>query len=93
MFKRPKIDVGQRYREARRTAFGQPSQTVWTIQRVIEGCPLPHVRLADERDPSRIKMISSAALADRAQYVPLETDAGVAASTAPSHVPQRSPAR
>jgi hypothetical protein len=64
------IEVGQRYRDARLTAFGMPSRTVWVVSRIwtdLDG--LLHTQLVNDNDPGRRKTISTTTLVDNRQFI------------------------
>lgn len=65
------IPVGQRYQDARSTISGEPSRTVWVVERILYVGDIKHVELVDECDNSRSKVIAMSTLAEQKLYVPL----------------------
>lgn len=64
------IEVGQRFKDARITAFGAPLRTVWIVDRVWQGSDgIEYVRLTREDASRENKTISARALADRKLFV------------------------
>ena len=66
------IEIGQRYVGTGPTLFGTPSRNIWfvsAIRRAIDG--LLYADLINEKDPGRIKTISTEALADPRYYKPV----------------------
>ena len=65
------VTVGDRFHDARTTAFGAPSRDVWIVDRVWFSLDdLQYAALKNQTFPDRKKTIAVAALADRSLYVP-----------------------
>ena len=65
------VAVGDRFHDARMTAFGAPSRDVWVVDRVWFSLDdLQYASLVNQTFPDRKKTIATAALADRNLYVP-----------------------
>jgi hypothetical protein len=64
------IEVGQRYRDARITAFGARLRTIWVVDRVWQRSDgIEYVRLVQEDDRGRSKTIAASALSDRRNFI------------------------
>jgi hypothetical protein len=65
------ITPGQRFRDARVTAFGARSRAVWVVDRVWHHSDgIEYVHLVQEDNPGEVKMIARATLADRRLFGP-----------------------
>ena len=64
------LEVGQRYRNARLSAFGAPLQIVWMLEQVWQGADgITYARLAKDVDATAKKTVSAAVLQDRRRFI------------------------
>lgn len=67
------IHVGERFKPASRSAFGNPSGEVFEVRDIrVEGCVVPHALLYNVGNPSDQRLISVIALKDINLYLPVE---------------------
>ena len=66
------LELGQRYRNARSSAFGTPLQIIWVLEDVWNGADgITYARLMKHGDATEKKTVSTAVLQDRRQFVRL----------------------
>ena len=66
------VAVGQRFREARATIFGEPAPE-WIVEHLRIGSDgLEYATLVSAADPSLRKTLSTAVLVDRQRFVPVD---------------------
>tara|TARA_B100002003_G_C13963179_1_gene466433 strand:+ start:217 stop:486 length:270 start_codon:yes stop_codon:yes gene_type:complete len=67
------VRIGERYKQAGRTAFGDPSDEVFEVRDIrVEGCIVPHAQLFNVTNPLDQRLISVDALRDVKFYVPVD---------------------
>jgi hypothetical protein len=67
------IQIGERFKPAGRSKFGNPNSDVFEVGSIrIEGCVVPHAQLFNIKDPMDKKFLSVDALRDTMLYVPVE---------------------
>ncbi|MDE0809788.1 MAG: hypothetical protein OSB69_10745 [Alphaproteobacteria bacterium] len=64
-----KVQIGERFRSARRSALSHGGGAVFEVGDIlVEGCVVPHARLFDVSNPSDRRLISVDALKDTNLY-------------------------
>ena len=67
------IQIGERFRSVRHSAFGHAGGAVFEVGDIlIEGCVVPHARLFNVSNPSDRRLISVDALKDTNLYSSVE---------------------
>lgn len=69
----PPITVGQRFRDVRERTFGRPGLEWVVLDCLTLTDGMPYARLACATDPSRLKTLSCAVLAERSRFQRVST--------------------